>query len=286
MKKTVLSIIGVVVTAGAVYTDTQQTSEPPAVRVASQLDTQIDQDSTRDTFDYFLSGIGEADLDTLRTHFLTYNANQAKAYRHDEALFEQFVQYRAALEALDPGNMNALDIEGLRFLNDLLLQTQREFFSQEEQQLLFGEENLQRQLALRKLELREQTRDQADFLNAWQQELDALPPVMADSYRRSSLLAQLEHAKSMDPQDQFLTRQALVGPEAAERLAQVSQKRLDFQNRLAQYFEQYDSLQGDFSLSEADRQLAIHTLRESSFSESQWRRVQALESIRQTEQAN
>ncbi|WP_330959963.1 lipase secretion chaperone [Photobacterium sp. 53610] len=283
MKKTVLSLICVVLTAGAVYTYNSQTSEPTVTQVPSQQDTQIDTDSARDTFDYFLSGLGEADVDTLREHFRSYNAQQATAYQFDEDLFERFIQYRAALRDLDPGNINQLDADALRQLNDQLIQAQLQFFSYEEQQRLFAEENLQRDLALRKLELKQQTQDQEAYLSAWQQELNNLPPVMQESYRNASLLAQLQSTQSMDPQERYLNQQALVGPEAADRLAQLSQKRATFQTQLDEYFEQREMILADSGMASAEQQFALETLRNNTFTTSQRRRVKALESMRDTQ---
>ncbi|KDM89650.1 lipase secretion chaperone [Photobacterium galatheae] len=279
MKKTVLSLICVVLTAGAVYTYNSQTSEPTVIQVPSQQDTQVDTDSARDTFDYFLSGLGEADIDTLRENFKNYNAQQATAYQFDEDLFERFIQYRTALRDLDPGNINQLTLDAFRQLNDQLIQAQLQFFSYEEQQWLFAEENRQRELALRKIELKQQAQDREDYLNAWQQELDTLPPVMQESYRNASLLARLQTTQSMAPQERYLNQQALVGPEAADRLAQLNQKRAGFQTKLDEYFAQREAIRADTAMGREDRQIALDALRSSTFAANQLRRVKALESL-------
>ncbi|WP_051287897.1 lipase secretion chaperone [Photobacterium halotolerans] len=283
MKKTVLSLIGVAAAASAVCFYYPTTSDAPAIQVPSQQDTKVDTYSSRDTFDYFLSGLGEADLETLKTHFNTYNAGQPEAYQLDNDLFERFIQYRAALSNLNPGNRHPLNTESLQRLNDQVMQTQSAFFSAEEQQRLFGEENMQRQLALRQLELKDHIINQDDYYNAWEQEINTLPPVMQQSYRNAAVLSQLQATNSLEEQDRYLKQQALVGPEAADRLVALRKTREAFQTKLEHYFQQRDAILTDNNLAKEQEQQALNELRQTLFTASQIRRVQALESIRDTQ---
>lgn len=283
MKKTVLSLIGVAAAASAVCFYYPTTSDAPAIQVPSQQDTKVDTYSSRDTFDYFLSGLGEADLETLKTHFNTYNAGQPKAYQLDNDLFERFIQYRAALSNLNPGNRHPLNTESLQRLNDQVMQIQSAFFSAEEQQRLFDEENMQRQLALRQLELKDHIINQDDYYNAWEQEINTLPPVMQQSYRNAAVLSQLQATNSLEEQDRYLKQQALVGPEAADRLVALRKTREAFQTKLEHYFQQRDAILTDNNLAKEQEQQALNELRRTLFTASQIRRVQALESIRDTQ---
>ncbi|UIP29986.1 MULTISPECIES: lipase secretion chaperone [Photobacterium] len=280
MKKTVLSLIGVVAAASAVCFYDPTISDAPAIQVPSQQDTKVDTYSSRDTFDYFLSGLGEADLETLKAHFNTYNAGQPNAYQLDNDLFERFIQYRMALSNINPDTRYPLHTESLQRLNDQVMQTQSAFFSAEEQQKLFGEENMQRQLALRQLELKDHMINQDDYDAAWEQEINTLPPVMQQSYRNAAILSQLQATNGLDEQEKYLRQQALVGAEAADRLVTLRQARADFEIKLAHYFQQRDVILTDNNLAKEQAQQALHELRQTSFSASQIRRVQALESIR------
>ncbi|MBV7263215.1 lipase chaperone [Photobacterium sp. WH77] len=283
MKKTVLSLIGVVAAASAVCFYYPTTSDTPVMQVPSQQDTKVDTYSSRDTFDYFLSGLGEADLETLKTHFNTYNTGQPEAYQLDNDLFERFIQYRAALSNLNPDNRHPLNTESLQRLNDQVMQIQSAFFSIEEQQRLFGEENMQRQLALRQLELKDHIINQDDYYNAWEQEINTLPPVMQQSYRNAAMLSQLQATNSLEEQDRYLKQQALVGPEAADRLVTLRKAREAFQTKLEHYFQQRDAILADNNLAKEEEQQALNDLRQTTFTASQIRRVQALESIRETQ---
>ncbi|MEI8592779.1 lipase secretion chaperone [Photobacterium sp. Hal280] len=283
MKKTVLSLIGVAAAASAVCFYNPTTSDAPAIQVPSQQDTKVDTYSSRDTFDYFLSGLGEADLETLKTHFNTYNAGQPNAYQLDNDLFERFIQYRMSLSNLTPDNQHPFNTESLQRLNDQVLQTQSAFFSAEEQQKLFGEENMQRQLALRQLELKDRMIHQDDYDAAWEQEINTLPPVMQQSYRNAAVLSQLQATNALDEQERYLKQQALVGAEAADRLVTLRKARADFETKLEQYFQQRDAILADNNLAREQTQQALHELRQASFSASQIRRVRALESIRESQ---
>lgn len=283
MKKTALALFCVVVAAGAVYYNHTSTSDDPIIQVASQQDTRVDTESSRDTFEYFLSGLGEADINTLKDNFYTYNSEQANAYQIDKGLFQRFINYRAALQDLEPATIEKLDLEAMQQLSAQLITLQFHFFTPQEQQQLFAEENQLRNLALKQLELKQQTISNEDFLNSWQQEIDKLSPVLQQSYRNASLLSQLQRTKSMDEQDRYLEQQALVGTEAANRLETLSRERADFQQTMEQYFEQRMVIQSNTSLSSDEQDYAINELRNTTFSSNQLRRVKALEAIQSTQ---
>ncbi|MGR5076364.1 lipase secretion chaperone [Photobacterium swingsii] len=279
MKKTVLSLLCIVGVACAVYFNLDASSEITEVQVQSQRDTNIDKDSARETFDYFLAGVGEEDLMTLQANFLRFNQEQAEGYQLDEDLFKRFIEYRAALADLESGAFQSLDLNVLQQLDDQLLALQLRYFSIAEQQTLFANENAMRQLALTQLRLKEQFKDKETYQQAWQQELDQLSPDLQQGYRNASLLTELHDTQALDDQDRYLQQQALVGTAAADRLEQLRLDRKAFQHKLDNYLAQRADIAADLTL-DADAQLiAIDELRRQTFSENQQRRVRALESM-------
>lgn len=279
MKKTVLSLLCIVGVACAVYFNLDASSEITEVQVQSQRDTNIDKDSARETFDYFLAGLGEEDLMTLQANFLRFNQEQAEGYQLDEDLFKRFIEYRAALADLESGAFQSLDLNVLQQLDDQLLALQLRYFSIAEQQTLFANENAMRQLALTQLRLKEQFKDKETYQQAWQQELDQLSPDLQQGYRNASLLTELHDTQALDDQDRYLQQQALVGTAAADRLEQLRLDRKAFQHKLDNYLAQRADIAADLTL-DADAQLiAIDELRRQTFSENQQRRVRALESM-------
>lgn len=279
MKKTVLSLLCIVGVACAVYFDLESLTKITEVQVHSQQDTDIDKDSARDTFDYFLAGLGEEDLKTLKANFLRFNQEQAEGYQLDEDLFKRFIEYRAALADLESGAFQNLDFNALQQLDDQLLALQLRYFSAAEQQTLFANENTMRQLALMQLRLKEQFQDKEAYQQAWQQELDQLSPDLQQGYRNASMLIKIHDTEALDDQNRYLQQQALVGTEAADRLEQLRTDRKAFQLKLDNYLALRSEISADHNL-DADAQLtAIDELRHQTFSADQQRRVRALESM-------
>ncbi|WP_261858709.1 lipase secretion chaperone [Photobacterium sanguinicancri] len=279
MKKTVLSLLCIVGVACAVYFNLESPTKITEVQVHSQQDTDIDKDSARDTFDYFLAGLGEEDLKTLKANFLRFNQEQAEGYQLDEDLFKRFIEYRAALADLESGAFQNLDFNALQQLDDQLLALQLRYFSAAEQQTLFANENTMRQLALMQLRLKEQFQDKEAYQQAWQQELDQLSPDLQQGYRNASLLTEIHDTEALDDQNRYLQQQALVGTEAADRLEQLRTDRKAFQLKLDNYLALRAEISADHNL-DADAQLtAIDELRHQTFSADQQRRVRALESM-------
>jgi len=279
MKKTALALLCVVGAAGAVYYSRIPTSDEPVTKLASQQDTSVDTESSRDTFEYFLSGLGEADLSTLKNNFNSYNEEQANAYQLDEELFQRFIDYKAALTNIDSTDIDKLNIEQIRQLMDQLINLQLQFFSPQEQQQLFAEENQLRELALKQLDIQQQAQNSEDATVLWQQEIDLLSPDLQQSYQNASLLSQLQHTMTMDDQERYLAHQELVGTEAANRLETLALERDQFKQTMEKYLEQRKEIQTNNQLNIEEQQSEINTLRNSIFSVNQIRRVQALERI-------
>ncbi|MCG7588088.1 lipase secretion chaperone [Photobacterium sp. OFAV2-7] len=279
MKKTVLAFVCIIVTASAVYYSRIPTSDEPMIQVASQLDTKVDKDSSRDTFEYFLSGLGEANLDTLKHNFENYNEEQASAYKLDEDLFQRFINYRATLEHIDSNTVDKLDIGTLQQLIDQIKSIQLQFFTPQEQQLLFAEENQLREFALKQIEIHLHTQSAEEATIIWEQEIDHLSPNLQLSYHNASLLGQLQKTKEMTDQERYLANQELVGTEAANRLEKLAIDRAEFEETVNSYLQQRDEILANSLLTIEEQQSEVALLRNKMFNEKQVRRVQALESI-------
>jgi lipase chaperone LimK len=265
----------------ALLSTTTSTQTPFTIKTASQNDTNIDVDSNRDTFEYFLSGLGEKDIDTLKKNFTVFNEQQNHTVKIDEALFQQYIDYKAALFALERStSTDATSVNSqLSAMHQQLLEIQRQFFSPEQQQALFGEENQLRELALKQQELKHRAQSPADYQQLWQDELNQLPPNLQESYRNASLLNRLELTQDMDAQSQFLFREELVGSEAAMRLTNLDQQRGSFKQQVDKYLVEREQILLNTNSNQNDKLLAIQTLRELAFEPDQYRRIQALENI-------
>jgi lipase chaperone LimK len=247
------------------------------MQVASQSDTELDQSSPRDLLDYFVSGLGEGDLKEIEHHVANYEQS-ANGFLVDGALFDQFVLYKQALAGLEPSvAISSLDYPSLAELNQQILTLQLQFFTPQQQQSLFGEENQLRHLAMEKLRIAGQASDAADAKLQWQSVVAEQEDYIQRSEQNADLVNRLYSADGDDEQSRYLARVEMVGEAGAQRLGELDNQRAQFQQTLASYLAQRAQLLADNSLSETQKAQQITALRESSFDAKQWRRVEALE---------
>lgn len=263
-----LSVVSLAVAGSWIWTETPDSSELP-IQASSQQDTQVDEGSLRDTFDYFLSDASQTDVKTIEQRFEHYSDNSIGM---DPVLFKKFIQYKAALVDLGA-------TEDFNALHQQILALQARFFTVEERQRLFAEENQMRELALRQKELKQIAQSPEEYQQMWQQELAQLSPELQQSYHNANLLTALNETNSMDAQSQFLVRESLVGTEASQRLAALDEKREQFEQSVQSYMLARAEIIDNESLSEYDREQAIAELREPLFNSRQIRRIEALERI-------
>ncbi|WFB46256.1 lipase secretion chaperone [Vibrio coralliilyticus] len=262
---------------GAVYFINQEGNEEIANQSQSQRDTQIDTSSSRDLFDYALSSLGEQELDQIKARIQSLPNQQGLVV--DEALFETYLQYKTELETLESITSQQITLTDLEQLHQQIMALQSQYFTDEQIQTLFGEENRLRQLAIDKLAIANQNLD-AESQAQWLEEtLADQPDYIQQAERNNQLIIGLNQSAQMDEQNKHLTRVELVGEEAAERLDKLDAKREQFNTQLDSYLQQRSVILSDNTLSDDDKQSQIAYLREHSFDSVQWRRIEALERI-------
>lgn len=283
MKKIALASVVLIAAVIAIFINTENQAEITSLQVQSQQDTEIDTASSIDTFEYFLGGIGEQELAQLKENFKQFNQQRSADEQIDEALFQQYLNYKNHLQTLEADiKTDRLQFEDLVLIDEKILAAQRLFFTPEQQLDLFGEENQLRELALRKLTLHRQAESEDDFQALWQQELQQLPPDQQKTYQNASLINDLSKLDELSDQDKYLRRQALVGDELAEQLTELDKQQADFDSKVKDYLSARELLLLNDSLDAESKQLAIDELREQSFSASKQRRIKSLEYIHDT----
>lgn len=75
-------------------------------------------------------------------------------------------------------------------------------------------------------------------------------------------------------------REALVGPDAADRLEALDSENSDWERRMSGWLSQRDALLATTGLSESDKQAQVSQLRSKLFNAEELLRVQALEGLR------
>ncbi|UPR36153.1 lipase secretion chaperone [Vibrio cyclitrophicus] len=256
-----------------------------SLKVTSQQDTDIDNASAKDMMEYFVSGNTELTLEDIRDNVAKHH-EQSQVTIVDEALFAKYLEYKSALTSLDVQfDTTSISAEDLRTLNQALLDLQAQFFSPSEISILFTHDNRMREIALEKLLLKQEGLGEQDY----QQRMDALmseqPDYVQTSHQNQVLLQQLSSSEGLDQQDKYLQRNELVGEEAAQRLEALDEQRAAFEDSLEVYFSERNDVLNDSALSETKQQETIAQLRTEHFLPEQLRRVEAIERIRATENA-
>lgn len=250
-----------------------------SLKVSAQQDTDIDSASAKDTMDYFVSGQTELTLEDIRSNVAQHHAQSQDAIV-DEALFAKYLDYKSALTSLDVQfDSTSLSVDDLQRLTQALLGLQAQFFSPSEISILFTHDNQMREIALEKLRLKQEGLNELEY----QQRLDSLISEQADyvqtSHKNQVLLQKLSGTEELDQQEKYLTRNELVGDEAAQRLEVLDQQRADFEGALEIYLAERKDILDDAGLSQAERQETIAELRVAHFPSKQIRRVEAIERI-------
>ncbi|NDJ82553.1 lipase secretion chaperone [Vibrio campbellii] len=283
MKKVALITLSVVslVSVGAAYLYQPQSSH--LIKAKSQQDTTVDLSSQKDFFEYSLSSLGEQDLEAIKA---TVNAGelQKNALGISSELFDTYLAYKEALSKLEPFEGGSLSLQELKRLDDAILAMQRTFFTDQQIAQLFDEENRLRQLAIDKLAIQAAKLDANTHQQMLEETLAAQPEYIQQSERNNALVLQLNQASGMDAQEKYLTRVDLVGEEGAQRLQALDDKRAAFNTSLDDYLKKRAEILNNDFLGEEEKKLEIAGLREQSFEEKQWRRIEALERIHDSEQ--
>lgn len=285
MKKAALVIVSVIslISVGAVYLFQPQSAQP--IKAHSQQDTTVDLSSQKDFFEYSLSSLGEQSLEEIKAN-VKAGESQSNSLGISAELFETYLAYKEALSKLEPFEVNSLSLMELKQLNNAILSMQSDFFTDEQIAQLFDEENRLRQLAIDKLAIRETQLDADSQQQMLEENLASQPEYIQQSERNNALVIELNQTSEMSAQEKYFARVDLVGEEGAERLQALDEQRASFNASLNEYLETRAEIINNDFLGEEEKKTEIARLREQSFEQNQWRRVEALERIHDSEANN
>lgn len=244
----------------------------------------IVSEGVRRRFDYFLSALGEEELNVLRGRVAAHlrAALSETAARQAWDLFERYIGYRSALRELDEhdGSVAGMrqSLEERRALRD-------QWFSATTQEAFFGFRDRYADFALQRRELLENDRLDPAEKQARLRALEAdLPDEMREMIRASRRPAEVaEEVRRLREQGAseariYQYREQQLGADAAERLEDLDRRREQWRERYQAYQAQRRAIE-DSGLAEEDQEDAIQRLRASLFDEAEQRRVRALDRI-------
>ncbi|TOG30981.1 lipase chaperone [Vibrio parahaemolyticus] len=278
MKKVALIAVPILSLLGVGAASLYVSDSPQSKMAQSQHDTAIDFSSQKDFFEYSLSGLGEHSLEEIQEN-IEESISQQNSLGIDVELFQTYLAYKRALSKLEPLEDTTLSLSQLQRLNEAILNLQLEYFNDQQISQLFDEENRLRQLAIEKLVIKTYEQDSDSQQLLLNQALSEQPEYIQQSERNNALTRQLGQTELLSSQDKYLARVELVGEEGAQRLQKLDEQRATFETELTNYLEKRADILDDEFLGREQKQLEIANLRKQSFETTQWRRIEALERI-------
>lgn len=278
MKKVALIAVPILSLLGVGAASLYVSDSPQSKMAQSQHDTTIDLSSQKDFFEYSLSGLGEHSLEEIQEN-VEESISQQNSLGIDVELFQTYLAYKRALSKLEPLEDTTLSLNQLQRLNEAILNLQLEYFNDQQISQLFDEENRLRQLAIEKLVIKTYEQDSDSQQLLLNQALSEQPEYIQQSERNNALTRQLDQTALLSSQDKYLARVELVGEEGAQRLQKLDEQRATFEIELTNYLEKRADILDDEFLGREQKQLEIANLRKQSFETTQWRRIEALERI-------
>ncbi|EJC1074881.1 lipase secretion chaperone [Vibrio parahaemolyticus] len=278
MKKVALITVPILSLLGVGAASLYVSDSPQSKMAQSQHDTTIDLSSQKDFFEYSLSGLGEHSLEEIQEN-IEESISQQNSLGIDVELFQSYLAYKRALSKLEPLEDTTLSLNQLQRLNEAILNLQLEYFNDQQISQLFDEENRLRQLAIEKLVIKTYEQDSDSQQLLLNQALSEQPEYIQQSERNNALARQLDQTALLSSQDKHLARAELVGEEGAQRLQTLDEQRAAFETELTNYLEKRADILDDEILDSEEKQLEIANLRKQSFETTQWRRIEALERI-------
>ncbi|EGQ7824001.1 lipase secretion chaperone [Vibrio parahaemolyticus] len=278
MKKVALIAVPILSLLGVGAASLYVSDSPQSKMAQSQHDTTIDLSSQKDFFEYSLSGLGEHSLEEIQEN-VEESISQQNSLGIDIELFQTYLAYKRALSKLELLEDTTLSLNQLQRLNEAILNLQLEYFNDQQISQLFDEENRLRQLAIEKLVIKTYEQDSDSQQLLLNQALSEQPEFIQQSERNNALARQLDQTALLSSQDKYLARAELVGEEGAQRLQTLDEQRATFETELTNYLEKRADILDDEFLGREQKQLEIANLRKQSFETTQWRRIEALERI-------
>ncbi|EJG1896613.1 lipase secretion chaperone [Vibrio parahaemolyticus] len=278
MKKVALIAVPILLLLGVGAASLYVSDSPQPKMAQSQHDTTIDLSSQKDFFEYSLSGLGEHSLEEIQEN-VEESISQQNSLGIDVELFQTYLAYKRALSKLEPLEDTTLSLNQLQRLNEAILNLQLEYFNDQQISQLFDEENRLRQLAIEKLVIKTYEQDSDSQQLLLNQALSEQPEYIQQSERNNALTRQLNQTALLSSQDKYLARVELVGEEGTQRLQKLDEQRATFEIELTNYLEKRADILDDEFLGREQKQLEIANLRKQSFETTQWRRIEALERI-------
>ena len=245
--------------------------------------------SIREMFDFYLSSLGEEDIQTILVRIRSEIESSLSEPARSEALslLKRYVDFKIALAESPPAfnqhqSNPALLAEDLAVAQEQLVALRRSYFSALEYESFFGEEDAQVAFTVEQLRINSNPSLSPEERSM---RLEQASQILPDHVRESRAQSQ-KHAltrtkvnqlreSGASEEDVYRFREQEFGAEAAVALAQLDNKRSKWKARLGQFSAERNAIL-DSGLSELDKSSAINELLITHFDATEQKRARAL----------
>lgn len=247
--------------------------------------------SIRQTFDYFLSAIGEEDLTTIIARIRAYIrhklADHPQAAKQAEQILDSYLAYRDALGRIaqiqgDP----AQNMAAIRQQKEQIAALRTQYMSREVIDAFFGDEDAYDRYTMARIEvMQDKSLSATEKAKRTAELLNTLPPHLKESvqtlnkYQELTTLTDDWKARGGKPEELRAIREQIVGAEATERLEALDQERAEWDKRINAYLQTRDTILKNPALSDAERQRQLNEIKNKDFTEQERVRVGAFETM-------
>ncbi|MBC3911285.1 lipase secretion chaperone [Undibacterium umbellatum] len=243
-------------------------------------------------FDYYLTATGEKKLPEIRAEIerVLDQKLSANAALQAKNLLGRYIQYKQALVSVEANAQNISAgktsmATAARQRWSAMQQTRQRFFSEKENQAMFGFDDAYDMDALNRMDVAENASLNPEQKQAQLQALDdALPVELREEKNAPYQVIRLEEqasklrANGASDADIYNMRATATSAEAATRLAEVDREEAIWKARIQQYQEQKNKLNTEMSFHSAtEKQAALDQVRKQYFNADEQRRLPAYE---------
>lgn len=230
-------------------------------------------------FDYFLSAAGEEPSAALKARIVAAIRKRATGPAADQAIamLDRYLAYREA-----GARMHVEDEADPAARLAALRELRREHFGEADATLLFGDEEREGEVAIERARILADATLSPEERDARLAEVEATLPEEIRAAREAAMRPLLQQAEELSlraagasDEEIHAHRLATVGPEAAERLAELDRQRAAWQKRLDAFADARAQLEATVADPD-ERRAAAEALLERDFTPEERLRVRAL----------
>lgn len=255
----------------------------PGVRADADGNLVIEP-ALRDLFEYFLSALGEEDLEAISARLAAHLRSQLPPAAADRAwqVFNDYLGYRAALSGQPAVPLDDLAVTRAR-LDDVAALRRAQLGNEVADAFFAAEEAYDRYTLESMLVQRDASLDDSARAARIAALEAALPPALLAARREATAIGGVAatvdrlRAAGASEADVYAARTEALGPEAAERLAALDQEEARWKVRYDDYRRQRAAIIAAPGLSDGDREQQVEALRARLFDEQEILRVRALD---------